>query len=564
MLNQNPIKTKSWLKLTKHFVDIKNIKIIDLFKKDKLRYKKFFINFKNKIFLDFSKNRINLKTITLFIDLLKELNFNKFIHSMFSGEKINCTENRSVLHVALRDMDNSLLKRYMNFDCLNDIHNEVNISLKKIKHITNSIITGKWLGFSGCKISNIVNIGIGGSDLGPRMVVKSLRNYRNKLNIFFVSNIDVTDITQVLNNISPKNTLFIICSKTFNTCETILNANIAKSWILKYFHNKNALVNHFIAVSNNVKKVLEFGIFKQNIFVIPEWVGGRYSLFSVVGLSISLAIGFKNFLLLLNGAHDMDIHFVEKINDVYQNMPIILAILSVWYNNFFNFSNELILTYNEDISLLPSYLQQLCMESNGKYIDRDGFLIKKYHTSPIIWGGVGTNSQHSFFQLLHQGTRIIPCDFIAEILYNNGCNLYDSHFKLICNMFAQTQSLAFGDKYLSVKKQFCSDNYLYRYNVFKGNRPSNTLLIKKITPYTLGAIIALYEYKVLVQGFIYNIFSFDQWGVELGKKVANNIYCYFNKVNCAFNNKLIDQSTLNLIKVFNNMHKKKSDYNYGK
>ncbi len=556
MLDKNPIQMCCWKKLQDYYLNIKNFKIIDFFKKDKNRFEKFFINFKNKIFLDFSKNLIDIKVIKLFNNLLKEMEFDKFIFLMLSGEKINVTEKRSVLHIYSRDVKGGILKKYYkNNNNLVYVLNEVTLNLKKIKKFTKEIINGIWLGYSNCKIKNIVNIGIGGSNLGPKMSVKFLSDYKNHLNIYYVSNVDVIDIKNILSKISPKNTLFIICSKTFTTLETMSNADIARDWVLNYYKNNlMSLKKHFIAVSNNFKKVYLFGIDKNNIFFIPEWIGGRYSLFSSVGLSLSLSIGYKNFSLLLKGAHDMDKHFLN--NNIYNNIPIILAIISIWYNNFFNYNNELVLVYNKYMSLFPLYLQQLVMESNGKYIDRGGNLIKEYNTSSVLFGGVGTDCQHSFFQLLHQGTQIIPCDFIGEIV-NIKNNINKSHYKLISNLFAQSHALAFGDEYCNYfRHDSCEYDILNKYKYFKGNRPNNILLIKNITPYSLGSIISLYEHKVFIQGFILNIFSFDQWGVELGKKISNNIYYYLNNSN-VLNKNIFDKSTMNLIKIFNNFNFKK-------
>ncbi len=549
---KNPIRTKSWLKLNDHFLSVKNIKIFDLFKKDKKRFDNFTINFNNNILVDFSKNRIILETLNLFKDLLDEINFKNYIYSMIIGENINFTENKPVLHFLLRDRKNIFLKNNSNFI---DIKKDIDANLNKIKFFTNKILNEEWLGYSGKKITNVVNVGIGGSDIGPRMIIKALSLYKNKkLNIHFISNIDSNDIRNVLDKLSPENTIFIICSKTFTTLETLNNAKILRKWVLDFYSNKEkSLNNHFILVSSNFTESVKFGINLNNIFIVHDWVGGRYSFCSAFGISISLAIGFKNFIKLLDGSHDMDLHFFSS--SYLNNIPIVLAILSIWYNNFFNFNTEAILAYNENLFYLPMYLQQLIMESNGKYVDYNGNYIDKYHTSSIIWGGVGTVAQHSFYQLLHQGTYIVPCDFIGEIINVNSIN--NSHLKLMSNFFSQTQALAFGDKIFR-KGNWINNNInnSNKFIKFKGNRPSNTILIKKINPYNLGALISLYEHKVFTQGVILNISSFDQWGVELGKKLSNMLFNLFNKKIFLQSKKnkeniYLDSSTLNLINFFN-------------
>ncbi len=548
---KNPIKTKSWSKLSNHFLSIKDFKIFDFFKKDKKRFKNFSINFKNSILVDFSKNRINLETLKLFGSLLDEINFKNYIFSMLMGENINFTENKPVLHFLLRDRKNIFLKNNPNFT---DIKKDINANLNKIKFFTDKILNGEWLGFSGKKINNIVNVGIGGSDLGPRMIIKSLFLYRNKLNIYFVSNIDSLDIMKVLNKLSPEDTIFIVCSKTFTTLETLNNANILRKWVLDFYKNKERSLNyHFILVSSNFSESVKFGVNLNNIFIVHDWVGGRYSFCSAFGISISLAIGFDNFCKLLDGAHDMDIHFFSS--NYLNNIPIVLAFLSIWYNNFFKFHTEAVLAYNENLFYLPMYLQQLVMESNGKYVDYNGNYISDYYTSPIIWGGVGTNSQHSFYQLLHQGTCVVPCDFIGEI--KNVNNINDSHFKLMSNFFSQTQSLAFGDKIFKINNWMNNNiNNLNKFIKFKGNRPTNTILIKKINPYNLGSLISLYEHKTFTQGVILNISSFDQWGVELGKKLSNLLSFYLGKKiklqKKDFKKDIyLDNSTFNLLNFFN-------------
>ncbi len=540
----NPYYTNSWKKLIKYFSYIKDKKIINFFNEDNNRFKNFSLNFKDSIIFDYSKNIIDKKTINIFINLLYELKLKDYIKYMFLGKNINITENKYVLNFLLRDVNNFFVKN--NILLLKE-KKKIDKNLEKIKNITNNILYGKWLGYSGEKIVNIVNIGIGGSDLGPRMIIKSLKLYHNSyINSYFVSNIDFQDINNVLKKVLPNNTIFIICSKTFTTEETIFNFKIARSWILNYFDNdKNSLNNHFIFVTSNLDKAKYFGLNKKNILIVSDWVGGRFSYCSAFGLSISLAIGFKNFLKLLKGAHDIDKHFY--FSRFKNNIPIILSIISIWYNNFFNFNTELILVYNELLSLFPVYLQQLSMESNGKNVDRNNVLINKYNTCPILLGGLGTVCQHSFFQLLHQGTYITPCDFIIECCNDN---LYNGNYKLFSNLLAQSQSLAFGNNI------FNTNSNINNINNFLGNRPNNVFLIKKITPYIIGSLITIYEYKIFVQGIIWNICSYDQWGVELGKKLSKKLYLLLN--NNKFNDEkiFIDNSTINLIKQFKIFNKK--------
>ncbi len=562
MLNINPTKTHSWKSLLNHFNNIKDKKIIDFFREDINRFSNFSYFFNENILIDFSKNILNNKTIKLFLNLLKEINFNNYLLSMFNGKILNITENKFVLNFLLRDINNFFIKnKYIKSNLLNE-KIIIDKNLNKIKILTKNILEGKWLSFNKKKIINIVNIGIGGSDLGPRMIIKSLNLYKKNKNInfFFVSNIDIDDIYSVLNNISPENTLFIVCSKTFSTQETILNFKISYNWILNYFNNNiSCLNNHFILITSNYENANIFGLNNNNILIVSDWVGGRFSFCSAFGLSISLYIGFKNFKKLLLGAHYIDKHFF--FSNLNKNIPVILAIVSIWYNNFFKFNNELVIVYNEKLSLLPLYLQQLFMESNGKNIDRNGNIINNYNTSSIIWGGLGTNCQHSFFQLLHQGTYIIPCDFIIECSFDNKNNLYNSYYKLLSNLISQSQCLAFGDNILLNKNNIKNNNLNIKFNKFFGNRPNNVFLIKKINPYNIGSLIALYEYKVFVQGIIWNICSFDQLGVELGKKVSNLIYPLIKDKNfnyCSNNSDIfLDNSTFNLIKVFKEFNNKK-------
>ncbi|QJC29155.1 glucose-6-phosphate isomerase [Enterobacteriaceae endosymbiont of Plateumaris rustica] len=514
MKNINPTKTISWKILAEHFQEMKEITITDLFKKDKERFSKFSINFENEILFDFSKNIINEKTITNLINLAKEIDYSNAINSMFYGKIINITEKKPVLHTALRN-------QYSTSTFLNNenIYNNIINNLKKIKQISNDIISGKWKGYKNDDIKNIINIGIGGSDLGPLMVTEALKSYKNHLNLYFISNIDSNQLVDVLKKIKPENSLFIISSKTFTTQETISNAKSVKEWFIENTSNINFNDNiskHFIAVTANINSAQKFGINKENILPLWDWIGGRFSLWSSIGLPISLSIGFNNFKELLKGAEKMDNHFFY--NPIRYNIPIIMSLISIWYNNFWKSDTEAIILYDYYMRYFPKYLQQLNMESNGKSIDRNGEIID-YQTSPIIWGDIGTNSQHSFFQMLHQGTKFIPCDFIAPVLTHNYLN--NHHNKLISNYIAQTQALAFGNK---------NDNNI-KNNIYKlcsGNHPSNSIFLREITPHNLGSLIALYEHKIFIQGVILNIFSFDQWGVELGKKMANILVSNLN------------------------------------
>ncbi|QJC34188.1 glucose-6-phosphate isomerase [Enterobacteriaceae endosymbiont of Donacia cinerea] len=509
MKNINPTKTISWKYLKNHLKEMKKITINDLFKIDKNRFKNFSINFENIILFDYSKNFINKKTLHYLINLAKETKCIDAIHSMFYGKKINITEKQAVLHTALRynrNYDNYFLKNQ-------EIYNNIDKILKKIENISNNIILEKWKGYTNKKIKNIVNIGIGGSHLGPLMITKSLQSYKNKLNLFFLSNIDSNKLINIINKIKPEESLFIIASKTFSTQETISNALSIKKWFIKNINttfNKNIFSKHFIAVTNNINAAINFGIDEKNILPLLSEIGGRFSLWSSIGLVISLSIGFNNFKKLLQGANKMDHHFFST--PINTNIPIIMALISIWYNNFWNTETEAIIPYCDNMCFLPLYLQQLNMESNGKSIDRNGNKIK-YQTSSIIWGDVGTNGQHSFFQMLHQGTKLIPCDFIATAISDNK-NYKDHHTKLIANYIAQTKALAFGN----LDTFSCKENL---YQCCFGNKPSNSIFLKKITPYSLGLLISYYEHKIFIQGVILNIFSFDQWGVELGKKIAN-------------------------------------------
>lgn len=544
MKNINPTKTFFWKKLKDHFKKIKNIKISDFFLQENNRFEKFSICFLDQILVDYSKNRINSETIKKLINLTKEIDLKNAIKDMFNGEKINFTENSPVLHTALRNKSNKSI-----IVDNKDIMPEIKKSLKKIKKFSENIINGKWKGYSGDKITDIVNIGIGGSDLGPSMVTKSLKAYKNHLNMHFVSNIDGTHISETLKKINRETTLFIISSKTFTTQETLTNARTAYQWFLLNNSIKN-LKYHFIAITANTKKAKIFGINKKNIFKIWNWVGGRYSLWSSIGLPISLSLGFDNFSNLLNGAYEMDKHFSNAPEE--KNIPIILALISIWYSNFFYAETEAVLVYDQYMYRFAAYLQQSNMESNGKCIDRNGKKIK-YQTGPIIWGEPGTNGQHAFYQLLHQGTKLIPCDFIIPVQTHNLVG--NHHLKLMSNFFAQTESLAFGKprkllekELIEIEKNINLMKKIIPYKVFEGNRPSNSILIKKINPFNLGALIALYEHKIFAQGIILNIFSFDQWGVELGKTLASKIEKELKK-NVSFINSH-DSSTNGLINCY--------------
>ncbi|QJC30909.1 glucose-6-phosphate isomerase [Enterobacteriaceae endosymbiont of Macroplea appendiculata] len=509
MKNINPTKTISWKALQNHIYDMKHITLTQLFQQDQKRFLNFSINFENKILFDFSKNIINYKTMHYLTNLAKEINYLDAIHDMFYGEKINKTEQRSVLHIALRN--------YNNNDFLsqnNNIYNNINIILKKIKNISNNIINGIWKGYTNQPIKNIINVGIGGSHLGPLMTIEALKHYQNHLNIYFISSLDSMQLINILKKIKPENSIFIISSKTFTTQETITNALCIKEWFIDNKSNINIneiMQKHFIGITANTDNAINFGIPYDNVLPIWEWVGGRFSLWSSIGLIISLSIGFKHFKHLLDGAAKMDHHFFYS--DITQNMPIIMALISIWYNNFWNTETEACIPYCYNMRFLIKYLQQLNMESNGKSIDRVGNYIT-YQTSPIIWGDIGTDGQHSFFQLLHQGTKIIPCDFIAPVIPT--IYVKNIHNKLIANYIAQTKTLAFGNM-----QEKGSNQNIYQQCI--GNHPSNSIFIKKITPYNLGLLIALYEHKIFMQGVILNIFSFDQWGVELGKKFATLI-----------------------------------------
>ncbi len=520
MKNINPTQTAAWQALQKHFDEMKDVTIADLFAKDGDRFSKFSATFGDQMLVDYSKNRITEETLAKLQDLAKECDLAGAIKSMFSGEKINRTENRAVLHVALRNRSNTPI-----LVDGKDVMPEVNVVLEKMKTFSEAIISGEWKGYTGKAITDVVNIGIGGSDLGPYMVTEALRPYKNHLNMHFVSNVDGTHIAEVLKKVNPETTLFLVASKTFTTQETMTNAHSARDWFLKAAGDEKHVAKHFAALSTNAKAVGEFGIDTANMFEFWDWVGGRYSLWSAIGLSIVLSIGFDNFVELLSGAHAMDKHF--STTPAEKNLPVLLALIGIWYNNFFGAETEAILPYDQYMHRFAAYFQQGNMESNGKYVDRNGNVVD-YQTGPIIWGEPGTNGQHAFYQLIHQGTKMVPCDFIAPAITHNP--LSDHHQKLLSNFFAQTEALAFGKSREVVEQEYRDQgkdpatlDYVVPFKVFEGNRPTNSILLREITPFSLGALIALYEHKIFTQGVILNIFTFDQWGVELGKQLANRI-----------------------------------------
>ncbi|WP_310994191.1 glucose-6-phosphate isomerase [Aequorivita marina] len=486
----NPTKTEAWKALEKHFETMRTIEMQDAFSKDPERASRFSIAWKD-FYLDYSKNRIDETTMSLLLNLAEEVKLKQAIEAQFKGAKINKTEDRAVLHSALRDFNN--------------MKPEVKATLEKMKLFSNEINSGAHKGFTGKPITDVVNIGIGGSHLGPDMIVEALQHYGNHLKIHFVANVDGDHAAETLNMLNPETTLFIVVSKSFTTQETLANAELIKKWFLKIASEKD-VPKHFVAVSANETGAKQFGILENNIFPMNDWVGGRFSLWSAVGLSICCSLGYNNFEELLRGAFEMDTHFQSE--DFENNMPIVLALLSIWYNNFFKAESEAVIPYSQYLNKLVPYLQQAVMESNGKHIDRNGDAVD-YQTGTIVWGNVGSNSQHAFFQLLHQGTKMIPTDFIgfSESLHGNT----ENHAILMANFFAQTEALWEGTFDKSVESP---------YKKFDGGKPTNSLLINKLTPKNLGSLIALYEHKLFVQGIVWNIFSYDQWGVELGKVVA--------------------------------------------
>ncbi|HIF9082638.1 TPA: glucose-6-phosphate isomerase [Photobacterium damselae] len=542
--NINPTQTQAWKELTAHFEEVQDQQLTDLFAQDSERFAKFSATFGSEILLDYSKNLITQETLDKLFALAKETDLASAITAMFSGEKINQTEDRAVLHVALRNRSNTPI--ILDGE---DVMPAVNAVLEKMKSFTNRIVSGEWKGYTGKEITDIVNIGIGGSDLGPYMVTEALKPYKTRLNMHFVSNVDGTHVAETLKGLNPETTLFLIASKTFTTQETMTNALTARDWFLVTAQDSAHVAKHFAALSTNAPAVSEFGIDTDNMFEFWDWVGGRYSLWSAIGLSISLSIGFDNFVALLEGGHEMDKHFAST--PLEQNLPVILALIGIWYNNFHGAETEAILPYDQYMHRFPAYFQQGNMESNGKYVDRGGNPVD-YQTGPIIWGEPGTNGQHAFYQLIHQGTKLIPCDFIAPAISHNPIG--DHHPKLMANFFAQTEALAFGKTKEQVEAEFVAAGKsldevkdLVPFKVFEGNRPTNSILVKEITPKTLGSLIALYEHKIFTQGVIWNILSFDQWGVELGKQLANKILPELNSADAVASH---DSSTNGLINAF--------------
>ncbi|MGQ7945747.1 glucose-6-phosphate isomerase [Flavobacterium sp. WC2509] len=514
----NPTETLAWKKLQAHYTEIQKASMTAMFQADSSRTQKFNLKW-NDFLVDYSKNRITQETIDLLLELANETGLKSAIADYFGGAIINQTENRAVLHTALRADESAVI----NVDGVNVVP-EVYEVKNKVKAFTNEVTSGQRTGYTGKPFTDIVNIGIGGSDLGPVMAVEALQYYKNHLNVHFASNVDGDHVNEIIKKLNPETTLFVIVSKTFTTQETLTNSETIKAWFLKSAKQED-VAKHFVAVSTNIQKVTEFGINPENVFPMWDWVGGRFSLWSAVGLSISLAVGFDNFNDLLSGANEMDEHF--KSADFDQNIPVTLALLSVWYNNFFGAESEALIPYTQYLQKLAPYLQQGTMESNGKSVGRDGKPVN-YETGTIIWGEPGTNAQHAFFQLIHQGTKLIPSDFIGFVkpLYGDE----DHHDKLMSNFFAQTEALMNGKSQEQVQAEFDKQglsaekaSVLLPFKVFAGNKPTNTILIQKLTPKSLGSLIAMYEHKIFVQGFIWNIFSFDQWGVELGKQLANSI-----------------------------------------
>ena len=543
--NIDPTTTAAWAALEKHFAKTENFTLKELFQQDSERFEKFTVLFKDQLLLDYSKNLITTETMDKLLDLAMETKLSEAIRAMFQGEKINRTEDRAVLHIALRNRSNTPIT----VDGRN-VMPDVNAVLNKMQAFCEKVHSGEWQGYTGKAITDIVNIGIGGSDLGPVMITEALGAYKiEHIKAHFVSNVDGTHIAETLRQVNPETTLFLVASKTFTTQETMTNAHSARNWFLAAAKDEAHVAKHFAALSTNSAAVAEFGIDTANMFEFWDWVGGRYSSWSAIGLSIALTVGFDNFVELLDGAHAMDRHFSTA--EFAENLPVILALIGIWYNNFFGAESVAILPYDQYMHRFAAYFQQADMESNGKSADRSGRPVS-YQTGPIIWGEPGTNGQHAFYQLVHQGTKLIPCDFIAPAVSHNP--LADHHQKLMSNFFAQTEALAFGKSAETVQAEFSAAGksadevaHLVPFKVFKGNRPTNSVLVKKITPFTLGAMVAMYEHKIFVQGAIWNIFTFDQWGVELGKQLASRILPELKKSETVSNH---DGSTNGLINTF--------------
>ena len=547
----NPTETNAWHQLKQHYDEMKKASMKKMFHEDPDRFSKFSASI-NDIIFDYSKNIINEKTMQWLLHLAEECKLKEAMKAMFNGDKINETENRSVLHVALRNFSKDPV-----YTEGKDVMPLVKKVLKQMKNFCDKVHTGEWRGYSGKKIRYIVNIGIGGSDLGPLMVTEALKPYWiEDIQTYFVSNVDGTHIAETLKKIKPERTLFLIASKTFTTQETMTNAHTAREWFLKKAKDEKHIAKHFAALSTNEKEVVKFGIDKKNMFEFWDWVGGRYSLWSAIGLSIALTIGYKNFEQLLRGGHETDKHF--RTAPFEKNIPVLMALVGLWYTNFFGSQTEAILPYDQYMHRFAAYFQQGNMESNGKSVNRNGEPVT-YSTGPVIWGEPGTNGQHAFYQLIHQGTILIPCDFIAMAQTHNPIG--DHHQKLISNFFAQTEALMNGKTDEEAQQELEKAGLtpeeiakLLPFKVFAGNKPTNSILIKKITPYSLGKLIALYEHKIFVQGVIWNIFSFDQWGVELGKQLANKILPELQNDNSVETH---DSSTNNLINHYKQMRKLK-------
>ncbi len=532
-------RSKEWLALEEHFSKLKDVHLKNLFENTPDRVKNFIFEIPG-MYVDISKNRITEETIQLLLNLARFAGLEKAIDDMFTGQKINETEDRPVLHIALRNRSNKPI-----YVAGRDIMPDINAVLSKMADFSEKVGSGEWKGFSGKPIKNIINIGIGGSDLGPSFACEALKYYSNRnLKMSFVSNIDPTHIVETLIDKSAEETLFIIASKTFTTQETMTNAMTARKWLIKKMKDDKAIASHFVAVSTNKKEVVKFGIDPANMFGFWDWVGGRYSLTSAIGLPLMISIGSRNFFDLLEGYHAMDCHF--RKTPLEKNIPVLLGMIGIWYNNFFKAESHVILPYDQYLHRFPAYLQQADMESNGKSVAKNG---KKtnYQTGPIIWGEPGTNGQHAFYQLIHQGTRLIPADFIGFVRSLNPQG--DHHLKLIANLFAQTRALAFGKNEKAVRAEGIQD-WLVPFMCFEGNRPTTTIMLDKLTPANLGKLVALYEHKIFTQGIIWNIFSFDQWGVQLGKAMANNI---LPELSSNSNNLEHDSSTNNLIEYFKKM-----------
>ncbi len=547
----NPTETNAWQQLKQHYEEMKNVGMKEMFRADANRFSKFSTGTDDIVF-DYSKNRINEKTMQLLQQLAEECKVKEAIEAMFNGDKINETENRSVLHIALRNFSKEPI-----YSEGKNVMPEVKKVLKQMKSFSDKVHNGDWRGYSGKKIRYIVNIGIGGSDLGPLMVTEALKPYWiEDIQTYFVSNVDGTHIAETLKKIKPERTLFLIASKTFTTQETMTNAHTAREWFLKKAKDEKHIAKHFVALSTNEKEVVKFGIDKKSMFEFWDWVGGRYSLWSAIGLSIALTIGYKNFEQLLKGGHETDKYF--RATPFEKNISVLMALVGLWYTNFFGSQTEAILPYDQYMHRFAAYFQQGNMESNGKSVDRNGEPVS-YSTGPIIWGEPGTNGQHAFYQLIHQGTILIPCDFIAPAQTHNPIG--DHHQKLLSNFFAQTEALMNGKTDEEAEEEMEKAGLtteeivkLLPFKVFAGNKPTNSILIKKITPFTLGKLIALYEHKIFVQGVIWNIYSFDQWGVELGKQLANKILPELQSEGKVESH---DSSTNNLINLYKQMRKLK-------